>query len=116
MAIEFGPAPEALTVKLADDADFVQYVRIPSLDSAGQPTPPWPDDQAIELRWIKANGDPPIAWTAAIDPDDDHLMGWNVDKAVSGPVLTSFRSNALVAARWFIGDLYLGKGRIKDVT
>jgi hypothetical protein len=115
-SVQFGPNPARLIVKLAQDADFVQFVRIPPTDAKGRPTDPWPDDQAIELRWIKASGDPPIVWTAAIDPDDDHLMGWNIDKAEVNPVLNLFRTNQLVAARWFIGDLYQGKGTIQDVT
>jgi hypothetical protein len=55
-------------------------------------------------------------WTAGIDPDDDHLMGWNIDKAEVNPVVQLFRTHQLVAARWFIGDLYQGKGTIQDTT
>jgi hypothetical protein len=41
--IQFGPNPARLTVKIAEDADFVQYARIPPVDGKGKPTDPWPN-------------------------------------------------------------------------
>jgi hypothetical protein len=110
--IQFGPKPARLTVKIAEDADFGQYVRIPPVDGKGRPPDPWPADQAIELRWGKVNGDPPTVWTAEIDPDDDHLMGWNIDKAEVKPGRPAVPHQTSSS----IGVLSQGKRTIQDVT
>jgi hypothetical protein len=115
VAIEFGPDPQRLTVKLAEDTAFRQYVRIPLTAADGTPLDPWQPGVPIELRFIRISEEP-VVWAASIDPNNTRRCGWDVSKADTAPVLEMVRAGQIKAVRWFSGDDYLGHGVVKDVT
>lgn len=115
MPFTFGPQPEKLKVNLAEDAEFTLTLEIPVLDEDGTPLEPWPEDAALEFRFVMFE-DPPVIWTAEIDPDNNRIMSWNIDPDGTAPLLTAFRAGNIKAARWYFDDAYKGKGEVVDVT